>query len=189
MKSNILNILDEYLKIFPEENEKQKQLVEYLKDSKDDEIVDWNNFNGHIVASGFIYARNENKFLVLYHKDFKKYVYPGGHAESKDKTPLETAKREIEEETGLTDLEELNFSDNEVVPIDINTHLVAYNERLNLPQHYHYDFRYLFVIEKIFKITIDEEESADYKWITVDELIEKYKNQIVISKVIELIKK
>ena len=35
---------------------------------------------------------------------------------------------------------------NKMVPIDIDTHRIGYNERLNLPEHLHFDFRYLFVI-------------------------------------------
>ena len=47
------------------------------------------------------------------------------------------------EETGLSNLKQLKLSENEQIPIDIDTHLIEYNERLNLLAHYHVDFRYL----------------------------------------------
>jgi len=56
------------------------------------------------------------------------------------------------------------------VPIDIDTHKIGYNERLNLPEHYHFDFRYLFVVDKIQDIKTDEDEMSGYKWISLDEL-------------------
>ncbi len=55
MKNMILTILNSYLEIFPEEQERQSKLISYLKLHKDTEINDWNNFDGHIVAGGFIY--------------------------------------------------------------------------------------------------------------------------------------
>ena len=64
----------------------------------------------------------------------------------------------------------LSINDNELIPIDIDTHIISYNERLNLPEHYHFDIRYLFMINKISEISIDLEELSSYKWISVDEL-------------------
>lgn len=170
MKESLINLLNSYLILFPEESERQKLLIEYLESHEDDELIDWNNFDGHIVAGGFIYAKEENKFLVLYHNDLKMFLYPGGHVDNDDVNTLFAAKREIYEETGINNLEQLKVSDDELMPIDIDTHKIGYNERLNLPEHYHFDFRYLFVVEKIQDIKTDVEEMSGYKWISLDEL-------------------
>ena len=106
----------------------------------------------------------------MYHNDMKIYTYPGGHIDSNDINPLEAAIREVKEETGLVNFKNINISKNELIPIDIDTHVIRYNERLNLPQHYHFDFRYLFVIDKISNVKIDKTELSSYKWIDVDEL-------------------
>ena len=170
MRDTLLNVLNDYLLLFPEEKERQMKLVNYLQNHNSEQITDWNNFDGHVVAGGFIYAKKENKFLVLYHNDLKMFLYPGGHINKDDKTPLSAAIREIIEETGLDNLKKLKISDNELIPIDIDTHLIRYNERLNLPEHYHFDFRYLYIVEKTSEIKIDTEELSSYKWIDVDEL-------------------
>lgn len=170
MKHTILTILDTYLKQFPQEEKRQSILKKYLETHTNKEIADWNNFDGHTVAGGFIYAIKEQKFLVLHHKDLNMYVYPGGHIDETDKTPLEAAIREIKEETGLKNLKQLKLVDNELIPIDIDTHKIAYNKRLNLPEHHHFDFRYLFIINNIENIQIDTEESSCYKWIDTKDL-------------------
>ena len=170
MKNLILNILNEYLLLFPEEKQRQSKILGYLNDFSDKQIIDWNNFKGHIVASGFVYSKEDKKFLVMYHNDMKIYTYPGGHIDSNDINPLEAAIREVKEETGLVNFKNINISKNELIPIDIDTHVIRYNERLNLPQHYHFDFRYLFVIDKISNVKIDKTELSSYKWIDVDEL-------------------
>lgn len=170
MKNVVISILNKYLEIFPEEKERQTKLINYLNSHEDSDITNWNNFDGHIVAGGFIYSKEDNKFLVLYHKDLKMYLYPGGHAETTDKNPLEVAKREIQEETGLSNLKQLIIEKQELLPIDIDTHVIEYNTRLNIPEHYHFDFTYLFVIDKAENIILDENESKSYKWINLDEL-------------------
>ena len=170
MKDSILTIINQYLLLFPEEKQRQAKLVYFLNNFDDNEIIDWNNFNGHIVASGFVYSKNDKKFLVMYHNDMKMYTYPGGHIDLCDANPLVAAIREVKEETGLMDFEEVNIARNELVPVDIDTHIISYNERLNLPQHYHFDFRYLFIIDKILNVKVDGTELSNYKWINIDEL-------------------
>ena len=186
MKKIALEILDKYLEIFPDEKERQKQLSEYLAIHSDSEITDWNNFDGHIVATGILYAKKENKFLVLFHKDLQLYLFPGGHSDPTDLSPLETSIRETKEETGLTNFDEVLLFNNKLIPIDIDTHIIEYNKNRNLPEHYHFDFRYLFSIEQIADIKIDEEESANFKWISIDEAKSNPRYLTVIEKIKKL---
>ncbi len=187
MINDLLKILDDYLLLYPEERERQSQLMTYLQSSDNTQIVDWNNFNGHIVAGGFIYAKEEHKFLVLFHKDLSIFLYPGGHMDNHDKNPLETAKREIKEETGLVDLKQLKQVENKLVPFDIDTHLIKYNERLNLPEHYHFDFRYLFIVDRIPKIKIEEAEISNYKWIDINELKNDLNYGKIANKILKIL--
>ena len=185
MKEIILHILNKYLILFPEEKERQSKLEKYLNKFNDEQITDWNNFKGHIVASGLVYSKAEKKFLLLYHNDMKIYIYPGGHIDANDVNPLKAAIREVKEETGLVDFEVMNLTQDNLIPIDIDTHKNNYNERLNLPEHYHFDFRYLFVVDKISDVKIDESESSDFKWIDINEL----SNNSNFGKIVDKIKK
>lgn len=170
MKDLMLSIIERYLLVFPEEENRQRKFIDYLKSHADKEVVDWNNFDGHVVAGGFVYAKEDKKFLVLYHNDLKMYLYPGGHVDKNDVNPLSASRREVSEETGLTELEQLILDNDELIPIDIDTHKIAYNERLQLPEHYHFEFRYFFTIDRIEDISIDTEELSNYQWIDIEEL-------------------
>lgn len=112
---------------------------------------------------------------------------PGGHIETVDKNPLQAAKREVMEETGLEDLKLLKISNDEVIPVDIDTHEIPYNSRLNLPAHYHFDFRYLFILDEIENIKIDDKESSEYKWIEASELCNDQNYGKIAPKIIETI--
>ena len=95
MKNKLLKILDDYLLFFPEEKGRQSRLLDYLEKSKDKDIIDWNDFNGHIVAGGFIYAKEEHKFLVLFHKDLKMFLYPGGHVNDNEKSSFQIGRAHV----------------------------------------------------------------------------------------------
>lgn len=168
MKEKTIEILNTYLSIY-KEDEKLSVLKHFLDNYNSEEIVDWNNFYGHLVASAFIYSRKYKQFLTLYHKEFNTYIYPGGHFISADKTPLDAAKREVLEETGIKNFQIKKVCENELVPFDIDIHEISYNKLLDLPKHYHFDFRYLFIVDEIPEVILDN-ESSDYKWISIDEI-------------------
>ena len=170
MKNLLLDSVKMYLDIFPEEEIRQLDLINYLNLHNDKDVYNWNNFDGHVTVGGFIYSREFNKFLMLYHKDLNMYLYPGGHIDTSDGDMLSAVKREIREETGLINLEQLTICDNKLIPFDIDTHLIRYNKRLDLPEHFHFDFRYLFFVDKVENVDVDNTELENYKWISIDEL-------------------
>lgn len=169
MKEQVKLIIKEYLKKYYNEDNKLLPLIEYLDNSNDEEITDWNNTNGHITVGAFVYCKKEDKFLVLYHKDLDMFLYPGGHVDMEDNSLLDAAKRELKEETGIKEAEVLRVG-NIIMPFDIDIHLIPKNERVNMSEHYHFDFRYLFLINSTEDIIFDKEEFSNYKWVSSDEL-------------------
>lgn len=172
MKNIIQKILEDYLTKFKDEAEKLKLLEEFIHKSSNSNLTDWNNFEGHIVASGFLYAKKEKRFLVLFHKDLRAFLYPGGHIDETDTDPLAAAKREISEETGIEDMKLFSHSEYSLTPLDIDIHEIPYNDRLGLPNHRHFDFRYLFTIDSIEQVVPDSSEMGKYRWINLDEIKE-----------------
>lgn len=183
MKELLENIIKTYLKEFPEEEERLESLVKFISENTYEQIINWNNFTGHLVAGGFIYAQKEKRFLIMHHKDLNMDLYPGGHF-NPGETPLEAAIREVKEETGIKNLQQVIIQ-NKLIPLDIDIQKIRYNARLNLPGHVHFDFRYLFVIESAVDIALDESELSNYRWITKEE----FQNQMPFGAVITKIEK
>ena len=180
MKSNIEEIVKQYKEIFPIEKEKLQKLNIFLEENKNNynNLFNRKNFDGHITASGYIFSVEEKKILLLEHKQLKVYVQPGGHVELDDDTILDSAKREIFEETGLNDIKLVNPSNNIYVPFNINTHYIPENNKKNEKEHYHHDFSYLFTINSIKDIKIDFNESNSFKWCS----IKKFENRNEVRK-------
>lgn len=187
MRETLLKILEEYLKVFPGEIERQQEYKKYLEKAKGNEVADWNNFEGHTVATGFIYNKETKKFLVVHHIDLDMYLSPGGHVDVEDENPLNTAKREVKEETGLSNLEYINIAENKLIPLDIDTHIIGYNKNRNLPEHQHFDHRYLFEINKMTEIKIAEEELSEYQWVEIDKLVRNPKYEIIVNKLKKIV--
>ena len=115
------------------------------------------SLTGHITASAFIFDKNRRKVLLIHHKKLDKWLQPGGHCDG-DKDVFSVAKKEVWEETGLKDC----ISDGEIFDLDI--HIIP--ERKGIPEHEHFDIRYLFFADSNIPL-IKNHETIDLKWIDI----------------------
>lgn len=120
--------------------------------------------SGHFTASAFIVNQQKTQTLLLKHAKLNCWLQPGGHCDG-DPDVENVAIKEVLEETGLI----VEKSPNpEIFDIDIHT----IPERKSVPEHLHYDVRFLFLVDENDKIQISD-ESIDLKWIGFTE-IESY---------------
>lgn len=169
--SNYKKILDEYLKSYKEESIKFNVLYAQLNKNEEELLIDRKNFVGHFTASIFLISENSKEVLMIHHKKLKRYLQPGGHIDALDESPLEAAKRELFEETGI-DSKFLEYkclsSFNESIPFNISVHLIPENIEKKEDAHYHYDLQYLYFCKQKPNIVIDLNEVNSYEWVRLD---------------------
>lgn len=158
MKFDLLDALSEYEPI--DENDKKilNLFIEFLKTNNN--CFDRKNFNGHVTAGALIMDREAN-VLINHHKDLDMWLMFGGHSDGNSDS-LAVAKREVEEECGITEYDDLGGK-----ILDIDYHEVPENPHKNEPAHYHFDVRFLFIVnDNYYKIS---NESKEAKWVTIEE--------------------
>ncbi len=91
---------------------------------------------GHFTASAFVLSPDGQAILLIFHEKFRRWLQPGGHVEPQDVDLLAAALREVEEETGLSEVEVLGDG-----WFDLDVHDIP--ARKTEPAHQHFDVRVL----------------------------------------------
>ncbi|PIB34395.1 hypothetical protein BFP72_02630 [Reichenbachiella sp. 5M10] len=117
--------------------------------------------HGHITASAWVLHPEEESVVLLHHKKLNRWLQPGGHADG-DEDVVRVALKELEEETGLTDVDWLREG-----IFDLDIHRIP--ARKADPAHEHYDVRFAFVARQPDQL-LKNEESNELAWIPLTEL-------------------
>lgn len=114
-----------------------------------------------MTASAWIVDPSKKFVLLTHHAKLNRWLQPGGHADG-DEDILNVALREAEEETGLK-----NF--NLIYPgiFDIDIHTIP--ARKELPEHLHYDVRFLLQNSRL-ETLIHSEESHALAWVPATDI-------------------
>ena len=123
------------------------------------------NIEKHFCVSVFVYDQNTKKFLLVKHKKMGIWVQPGGHVELNE-DPEEAAIREVYEETGvrIKIIGERKPRDCDyILPLAIQKNIVNDN-------HIHMDFVYVAYLDGSNELTLNEGESTDIAWISLEEM-------------------
>ena len=116
---------------------------------------------GHLTASSLIMNEERSRVFMIYHAKLKKWLQPGGHADG-DEDLYRVAKKEVLEETGLSDLKLLTPS-----IFDIDIHPIP--ARDEFPEHLHFDIRFAFEAKEDDRF-VSNHESIQLGWKYLDEL-------------------
>jgi 8-oxo-dGTP pyrophosphatase MutT (NUDIX family) len=99
--------------------------------------------------------------LLIHHGKIGIWVQPGGHVDPEDTGLIEAARREVAEETGISDLRPIGEG-----LFDIDVHV--FPEAAEQPRHLHFDLRFGFVAATAAITAVDE--VRDCRWVAWEEL-------------------
>ncbi len=118
---------------------------------------------GHITGSAWITNHARNRFLLTFHSRLNLWLQLGGHADGNPDV-LAVALREAREESGL---EIIHCLSPEIFDLDI--HRIPGHQ--GVPEHYHYDLRFLFEADDSQPLIVSD-ESHDLRWLTGIEILQ-----------------
>jgi ADP-ribose pyrophosphatase YjhB (NUDIX family) len=126
----------------------------------------------HRQFTATVFIIDDSKTLLLFHKKHGKWMPPGGHVEENE-TPVETARREAFEETGL-EIEFIKqenvwfegFSNAKSIERPYHVLLETLGATAKEPAHQHIDFCY--VARPLLQKAATEQH--ELRWFTLDEV-------------------
>ncbi|MAA79461.1 MAG: NUDIX hydrolase [Deltaproteobacteria bacterium] len=105
MRSSVLQSIHHVLmKWNPSTERLERFKSQFLSYKEEDFCSRLHTVPGHFTASGFVRTYDFAYICLIFHPRFKKWIQPGGHLELGDEDILEAAKREVLEETGLSNI-------------------------------------------------------------------------------------
>ncbi len=115
---------------------------------------------GHFTGSAWLLSADGQRVLLMHHRKLDRWLQPGGHADG-DADLAAVALREAEEETGLRDLH--------IEPgiFDLDAHRIP--ARADVPEHTHYDVRYV-IRTRGSESPQGNAESLALAWVAIDAL-------------------
>ena len=108
--------------------------------------------HAHFTGSAWVVNYSFDKALLTHHAQLDKWLQLGGHADGLEDM-CKVATKELQEESGL---KSFRLETQEIFDLDIHT----IPERKGVPEHAHYDIRYLFVADEQEKVLKNHESKA-----------------------------
>ncbi len=160
-KTELREALLEYSKARLEDSEAEsvEKVIELLE--MEGNIFDNTFLPGHITGSAWVVSPDFSKVLLIHHKKLDKWLQPGGHSDG-DPDTVEVTKREVQEETGYTPVED------QIILFDVDVHQLPFDEKRNVEPHLHYDLRYLIIVDPEAEGIQQVEEINDMKWVDIN---------------------
>ncbi len=152
-RQHLINLLNQYKPLFSSEKKSKEQMLDWL--DKHADCFSRTCLEGHFTASAFIVNYNINRVLLMHHAKLNIWLQPGGHCDG-EWNLLGVAKREAQEETGISEIHSLSDA-----IFDIDVHPIG--ARKNEPAHTHFDVRFLFRANDDLPL-IKNNESLELGW-------------------------
>ena len=163
-RASLQPLLEDYTSADPTEEGYRIRMLDLLGRTEDP--CSRSSFQpGHFTASTFVLDPSCSRLLLILHRSLGLWLQPGGHFDPEDRSLEEAARREVSEETGVQDLEQLEQFRG---LFDIDIHSIPANPGRGEPAHQHFDLRLAFRAGSN-AITASTEVAAA-KWVPLEEV-------------------
>ena len=159
-RETLITELKNYRTVHPDEESTVDQFIAFVQENE--RCFERELLTGHITGSAWLVNAQGTHALFTHHRKLEKWLQLGGHADG-DPDVLAVAMREVKAESGLdaTPLSTTIF--------DLDAHVIP--ARKDVPEHIHYDIRYLVQARGNEEYTVSD-ESFDLQWIALEQIIQ-----------------
>lgn len=174
---NLKEEIENY-KPYNEQEEKDKQMMIQYLNTFDDVLTRKNEF-GHFTASAWVVNKEKTKVLMIYHNIYKSWAWTGGHADGESNL-LNTAIRELKEETGVENVKILKDGIFSLEIVCVNGHI---KNNKYVSSHVHLNLTYLLEVDEKEVVRIKEDENSGVKWIKIEDVAKASNEKWIIENI------
>ncbi len=161
---NYIEMIKKYNPICKQEVKDKEIFLKYINEFGN--ILTRENEYAHFCSSALVVNKNMDKVVMVYHNIYKSWCWVGGHADGEENL-IEQAKREINEETGLTKFKPLSEDFISIDTLPVPGH---FKRGKYVPAHTHLNVAFLFVADDSEPLRIKEDENSKVEWIDIDKV-------------------
>lgn len=159
-------------KPFNEQEEKDKEIIlESINIFED--VLNRSNEIAHMTSSAFVINKERDKVLMVHHNIYNSWSWTGGHMDG-DNDFLKVAIKELEEETGVTDIKVIK---EEIFSLDVLPVKGHIKRGKYVSPHLHLSVAYVFEANDEQELSVKEDENSGVKWIPLNKLKEYTKKE------------
>ena len=131
-----------------------------------DDVLTRNNEFGHFTASSWVVNKERTKVLMIYHNIYKSWSWTGGHADGESDL-LQTAIRELKEETGIKNVKILDDNIFSLEIICVDGHV---KRGKCVSSHVHLNLTYLLEVDENEDLKIKRDENSGVRWVNIEDV-------------------
>lgn len=159
-----LSQLDSYKPYNDQETHIKKVMMDFI--ARNEDAFCRENQIAHMTTSAWIVNKDRTKVLMAYHNIYKSWGWLGGHADG-DRDLLRVIKKEVAEESGLTNISPLHDG---IYGINILT-VEAHEKRGKyVNAHLHLDVEFLFEADEADAVRMKPDENSGVAWIAIEKI-------------------
>ncbi|MCE7994380.1 MAG: NUDIX hydrolase [Roseivirga sp.] len=173
-RKRLLASLVAYESDYPAEMAFKRRFIELIENH--DNCFERSLLTRHITGSVWIVDESFSAAFMTHHAKLNRWLQPGGHADG-DENVSRVALKEALEETGMAGLK--LYSDQ---IFDLDIHVIP--ERKGIPQHEHFDIRYLIRVDRNTPFQLSD-ESNELAWLPLDKAAQETDDNKSILRMVE----
>lgn len=164
---NIVDQIKNYKPYNEQENYDKEGILKYLEKEKN--VFTRDNKIAHMTVSAWVVNKERNKVVMVYHNIYNSWSWMGGHADG-EKNLFLVAKKEVEEESGLSNIRPIL---NDIFSLEILTVDGHVKNKKYISSHLHLNITYLFEANEKEILVIKQDENSGVEWFDLNESIDK----------------
>lgn len=166
MNKKVYDIVSSYQPYDEKEANDKRVMLHFIETNED--VLTRENETAHFTVSCWVTNKEHNKILMIYHNIYDSWAWVGGHADGDDDF-LHVALKELEEETGVTNVKVLSDGLFGLNIVTVDNHIKRGKQ---VASHLHFDVEYLLEADEEEAIRMKEDENSGVKWIPIDEVVD-----------------